>query len=86
MKTETLTDWIIEIEMAAESLMGIAGAIQNGDLTGRQDQCYRTKDSLILLLSEMKRVRADAHNAQETRTSEEPVVNNGVTTTDKSKQ
>lgn len=30
--------------------------------------------------------RIDAHNAQETRTSEEPVVNNGVTVTDESKQ
>ena len=42
-------DWIIELEGAAESLMGIAGAIQNGKLEGRQDQCYRTRDSLIRL-------------------------------------
>ena len=43
----------VEISTAAESLMGIAGAIQRGELDGRQDQCYRTRDRLLKLMETM---------------------------------
>lgn len=51
---ETMLDWRIEVESATESLMGIAGAIQDGKLEGRQDQCYRTRDRLLRLLHQMR--------------------------------
>lgn len=53
-----ITNAIVELEMAEESLMGIAGAIQRNELDGRQDQCYRTRDRLIALQEALKSHRA----------------------------
>ena len=55
---EKITDWIVELEMAAASLRGIAEAIQNGTLEGRQDQCNRTRDRLVTMREDLKRARS----------------------------
>ena len=49
-----LSDAIVEIEMAIASLNGIAEAIQNKDLAGRQEQCGRTADRLRKLMRQMR--------------------------------
>lgn len=49
-----LSDAIVEIEMAIASLNGIAEAIQNNDLAGRQEQCGRTAGRLRKFMRQMR--------------------------------
>jgi hypothetical protein len=64
---DDLEAWIIELDMAAEGLMGIAGAIQKNDLRGRQSQCYRIKDRLILVGKAIRATAPESHNATPTQ-------------------